>query len=286
MSEFGHVDFESLKPGNALKFCGIAIEVDQRRKISLPQEEFYDEIASLNARDFAVNNLMVLESAMMIRRLKSLVGCFIWVTITRFGVAFGGIQLASSLLGSDADPKKLLEFISNAGRLIARLKSKHRSLTFFPFVHDSGQGSKAQIIAFPAASFGALRCRGSIEGYRSPLSIPPKSDGAAICKGDLLTFYGGEISRVSRSTSHTEGIALRNASDSTLYLQCLPGEVISGHFSTSPIRHAEDMVPALPPFRDANLGRDSYRNHGDPADGGLARKNFFFLNRRTSQWWR
>ena len=117
---------------------------------------------------------------------------------------------------------------------------------------------KVHIIAFPDASFGTLRNHGSVEGYCAFLATPLKRDGAVLCKGNLLVFYGKKISRVSRPTAHTEGIALRNASDATLYLQCLMGELLSGKFRTSFSRKSEDVTPIIsPPRASSSYGESS-----------------------------
>ena len=250
IDEFAHGEFEYLVPGSELKYCGISIAVNKERQISLSQEEFYAKVIPLQNSDFVVEKVIILEKSKVVRRLKSLVGCFIWVMSTRFDIVFGVIQLASLLLECTTDAQKLLEFISIANRLITRLKTKHRPLTFIPFITANDSGRKAQIVAFSDASFGTLRGHGSIEGYCAFFALPVKRDGAVLRRGNLLTYYGRKISRVSRSTAHTEGIALCNASDTTLYLQCLMEEVLSGKFRSSFLRQAEEPVPAISPFRE------------------------------------
>ena len=138
IGDFERGNLEYPKPGNSLKYCGIATEVAQSMKVSSPKEEFYGEISPLHPKDLAVNNQMVFGKTTPIRRLESLVGYMIWVMIDRSDVVF----------------------IGNANRLITRLKAKRAPLTFPPFVNDSGNGRKAQVIAFPDASFGTLRGRG------------------------------------------------------------------------------------------------------------------------------
>ena len=248
IDEFEHGEFEELTPISALKFCGISISITPDRRLSLSQEEFYDKIMPLHIRDFVLNNELVLERKVAIKRFKSLVGCLIWVMSTRFDIIFGVIQLASSLLDSVCDVKKMIEFVSTANKVISRVKNKHRSLSLVPFIRKEHWGRKVQIIAFSDASFGTLRNHGSVEGYCAFMATPIKRDGAALCQGNLLVFYGRKISRVSRSTAHTEGIALRNASDTTLYLQCLMEEVMSGEFRTSFLRKSEDLVPVISLF--------------------------------------
>ena len=100
MGEFGHGDYGSLVPGTPSKYCGIAVEVDQHRRATLPQQEFYSKILPLNLKDFAANKSLILERAMVIRRLTSLGGCLIWAMSTRYDIMFGVIRPTSSLRDS------------------------------------------------------------------------------------------------------------------------------------------------------------------------------------------
>ena len=210
-----------------------------------------------------LNNALLLTRKTAIRRFKSLVGCRIWVMSTRLDIIFGVIHLASALLDSIDDVEKMAEFVLLANRVISRAGDKHRSLSFVHFIQEGQGNRKVQIIAFPDAPIGTLRNHGSSEGYCAFLAAPKKRDGSVLREGNLLVFYGREISRVSRSTAHTGGIALRNASGATLYLQCLTEEVISGKFRTSFLRKAEDVVPVISPFRPVSISTSSNSSHGD-----------------------
>ena len=81
------------------------------------------------------------------------------------------------------------------------------------------------------------------------LGIPLKRKESILRKGNVISFYGHEISRVARSTAHAEGIALANAADSTLPLQIAVTELLSGVFNSSLLRSSQDAVAILNPFR-------------------------------------
>ena len=243
-----HGEYEHLTENSPVVFCGMSISIDHKRVLTLSQKEFYSRIVPFEMHEVLEKGKIIIAPKDLQRKIKAIIGCCLWILHTRFDVTFGVCQMASLAIDAISCPLKLREFANLSKKVVDRIKLQHCPLIFHPLMM-SIQNKTPQIIAFSDASFGTLRNFSSIAAFVLTISIPIQRNGAILCKGNVLGYFGRKINRVARSTAHAEGLALANAADTTLYFQVLLEEVFSGKFCSQFLRSTEEIVPLISPFR-------------------------------------
>ena len=78
--------------------------------------------------------------------------------------------------------------------------------------------------------------------------FPQKRNGPVQCFGNILYFPARRIARVCRSSAHAESIAIANAEDMCLYLQCALSGIL---FCVDDFRflHEAVLVALITPFK-------------------------------------
>ena len=146
-----HGEYEHLTEQSPVVFCGMHISIDKQRVLTLSQQEFYSRIVPLELHEVLTKGKIIMNPKDLQRKIKSIIGCCLWILHTRFAVTFGVCQMASLALDAISCPTKLKEFVHLSKRVIDRIKMQHCPLVFHPLMMNVQQKTP-QLIAF----FGCL----------------------------------------------------------------------------------------------------------------------------------
>ena len=246
LAQFDHSGFSYLDVDAPLTFCGIEISRLKDASVELSQQHFYEHIVAPPVEEFLKNDVFAKPIDTIRRSLKSFVGACIWLYQTRFDIIYEVSRLASSVPDALSGPKELISFTLAAGKLLSYILSDHISLKYFPW--EIAGLRPPQLFVFSDASFATLRWSGSTESICVIYGRPVKRNGPVECHGNILLFGARRIARVCRSSAHSEGIAVANAADTTLYLQCVLSEILYGFNQFQFLREAA-QPPLISPFK-------------------------------------
>ena len=255
LESFLHSGFEYLTVDSPIVFCGVEIRRQADLTVDLSQRDFYDKICVPSVAELVQNDVF-LQSADIIRRhLKSFIGACIWLYQTRFDIIYEVSRLASLIPDALAKPCELVVFLKAADKLFLRITQDHVPLKFFPWKMNGPR--PPQLFVFDDASFASLRNSGSTEAMCIVYGFPQKRNGPVQCFGNILYFSARRIARICRSSAHAESIAIANAADMCLYLQCALSEIL---FDVNDFRflHEAVLAPLITPFK-ATPSVDSVR---------------------------
>lgn len=145
-------------------------------------------------------------------QLRSKIGQLLWVARqSRPDVMFDASNLASSL------KQATVQTISEANRVVCKLKAKSVELNFQPL----GKDSELKMVAFTDASFANLSDGGTQGGH---LIVLMGEHG----QFSPISWQSKRIKRIVRSTLAGETLAMSEGIDSAIFLSTLYSELCAG----------------------------------------------------------
>ena len=212
---------------DAFRYVGMKLAQGKNNAIILQQNDYTNNIVSLDLPKERLLNKDALLSEKEKRQLRGKIGQLLWVAKqSRPDILFDTCILASSL--KDAKVKDILL----ANKLVSRVKSNNVSLMF----QDLGECTPTLVI-FSDASFANLPSGGSQGGY---FIILMSGNG----KFSPIAWNSKKIQRVARSTLAAETLAMTNAIDSGIVLANLYREIMRGELSVVCITDSKSLYEA------------------------------------------
>ena len=248
LAQFDHVPWEVSDESTILTFCGIQIDHRPGRVLELSHRPFYSKIAVPQKSELIVDSKVGVAASRLQKTLRGFIGSVLWLTQTRFDIAFEVCSRSSSLPDALRSIDSLRLFISSAVKLYSRIVDAHVPVTFVPLFSNIPPHRFAQLFSFSDASFGTLRASGSVESNIILLGVPIRRDGVVDCRGHLISWHCRRLNRVCRSTAQAEGLSLSNAGELTLYTQILLTELLCGEYQIDFLRQSSPL-PLMAPFK-------------------------------------
>ena len=163
-------------------------------------------------------------------------GSLLWITQTRYDLAFQISKVATDYTQAVTDPTDTLSTLKLINKIVDKAKSKPVVIWYLPLVPANqaqklALSGKMTVFAFSDAGYATLRNSSSIQSHLIVLGVPIKRDGILECVGHHIAASSKKISRVSRSTLSSETVALADAVDASLWFKTILTEILFGIFS-------------------------------------------------------